>query len=292
MRVSQACSNWGSVPVAAAVKSICYILAISVVGQLQGSGILDAHGAPNEPTHAQVEAGLGRRKVSDTFKRAPGGSKIKVAFFDADSTLRVSKSGSVSANAADDVLLLPSVGPGIQRLVDEGYLIAIVSNQNGVAQGHITLQTADRALAYTAELVRKAGGDVHYYDFAEGPGEFRKPDVGMAKKLESILKEKFGDDAEIDKAKSFMVGDSAYKKASPGKVGDLRPDGSPGSHFSNSDRLFAENYGIKFVEPSDFFGWRARGIDVFETSAQVEEFQKRYGDAPCLGLALPVLLGG
>jgi hypothetical protein len=36
-------------------------------------------------------------------------NKVKVAFFDADSTLRVSISGKVSENSSTDVMILPDV---------------------------------------------------------------------------------------------------------------------------------------------------------------------------------------
>jgi hypothetical protein len=70
-----------------------------------------------------------------------------------------------------------------------------------------------------------------------------------AKRLESVLKRLFGESVQISLPESFMVGDSAYKKAQNGKPGDMRPDGRPGFNFSNSDRLFAENLGIRFLEP-------------------------------------------
>ena len=90
------------------------------------------------------------------------------------------------------------------------------------------------------------------------------------------VKEKYGAAAKIDKSQSFMVGDSAYKKASAHEPGDTKPDGTPGTHFSNSDRLFAENYGVKFIEPTDFFGWRKYGIDVFTDHKMVEEFLRTH----------------
>lgn len=108
---------------------------------------------------------------------------------------------------------------------------------------------------------------IQYYDYAEGNDESRKPGKGMALRLESILKEK---GLTLDWQNSFMVGDSAYKKNK-----DIRPDGKPGTHFSNSDRLFAENLGIAFYEPTDFFGWRAAGIDVFETGKEVTDFLQK-----------------
>jgi hypothetical protein len=91
----------------------------------------------------------------------------------------------------------------------------------------------------------------------------------MTASRRSAWRDKFGPNVRIDKANSIMVGDSAYKKASKTGPGDIRPDGAPGTHFTNSDRLFAENYGIPFTEPTDFFGWRRFGIDVFTRAKEL-----------------------
>ena len=207
-----------------------------------------------------------QRRALKRFDHAD--SPVKVAFFDADSTLRVSLKGGVSASGPADVLLLPWVGRALARLVEKGYLVAIVSNQGGVPR-MVSLEDADRALAYTIELIRRDGGDVHYFDFAENRGA-RKPATAMALRLEHELTRRYGPRATIDKANSLMVGDSAWAK------GKSRPDGSPGTHFSDADRLFAENLGVRFEEPTDFFGWRRHGIDVFTTKAQVERFLARF----------------
>lgn len=211
---------------------------------------------------------LGRRKFADSY-RFPQDGAVKVAFFDADKTLRVSLSGSVSANGPKDVMLLPWVSGTLAALARKGYLIVIVSNQAGVPK-RVSLKDSDAALSYAVELIRREGGEAHYYDFAEKRNADRKPGVGMALRLERSLKEKYGPSARIDKWRSMMVGDSAYKKT------DTRPDGKPGAHFSNADRLFAEAFKIPFHEPADFFGWRAHGIDVFLKAAQVEAFLKAH----------------
>jgi len=219
------------------------------------------------PSHAQA---LSRQKILSTTVPQKAGL-VKVAFFDADSTLRVSKSGSVSANSPTDVLILPGVASQIANLARNGYFIHIVSNQGGVEAGVVTIETADLALKYTVQSIRRQNPDaiIHSYDFAERSDDFRKPRVGMAQRLERNLSQ-LG--LKVDWKQSFMVGDSAYKKGV-----DVKPNGTPGTHFSNADRLFAENLKIPFIEPTDFFGWRRFGIDVFENARQVEAFLKLYG---------------
>jgi D-glycero-D-manno-heptose 1,7-bisphosphate phosphatase len=242
---------------------------------------------------------LQRRQLAPSFSYPADTHLVKIAFFDADSTLRVAPSGKVSANGPEDVYLLPCVGERLQQVAEAGYLIAIVSNQGGIPR-FISLGDSDKALAYTAKLASAAmaevastrdvaAGKVHYFDFAELDNEDRKPGIGMAQRLIGKLKAGY----EIDLAKSFMVGDSAYKKNV-----DTRPDGTPGTHFSNSDRLFAHNLfasfendevPYRFEEAAVFFGYRKNGIDVFqgdgtdEGSGDVvaEEYLARFGRRAC-----------
>jgi len=210
-----------------------------------------------------------RREIAASFRPAPD-QKVKVAFFDADSTLRVAPSGSVSANSATDVAILPMVAPRLAELEKQGFLIAVVSNQLGVAKGYVTLETADGGLKTMIAHLASHGATIHYYDFAEAEDANRKPEPGMANRLEALVQSKFG--VTIDWEKSFMVGDSAWKKGA-----DLEPDGQPGSDFSNTDRLFAESVaklhpGFTFQHPRDFFGWKKFSITNFEKFDKLQQF--------------------
>ncbi len=74
--------------------------------------------------------------------------------------------------------------------------------------------------------------------------------LSVARTLNDALDDKCG--VHIDYEASFMVGDAGYKR----DVDEDHPDGRPADDFSNSDRGFAENLGIPFSEPTDYFGWR------------------------------------
>ncbi|MBI4863606.1 MAG: HAD-IIIA family hydrolase [Candidatus Riflebacteria bacterium] len=209
-----------------------------------------------------------RRVISGSFQPAAG--PVKIAFFDADSTLRVAPSGSVSANGPTDVAILPLVAEQLVKLNKDGYLLAIVSNQNGISQGYVTFEAANAALLYTQSQLAKLGVSFHYYDFAERSDENRKPDIGMGKRLADTIKAKLGRD--VDWAHTIMVGDSGWKK---GK--DVEPDGTPGEDFSNADRLFGENLakrfgGVQFHHPRTFFRWLRHGVRNFPDYQSVRTF--------------------
>lgn len=208
---------------------------------------------PARPTtRAQAkdaDPALPRRQLSSTYVYR--GGPVKVAFFDADDTLRTAPSKKVSANGPRDAVLLPGVAETLSRLAADGYLIAIASNQNGVEMGHVTLQDSVEALAYTADMIRALGGEVHWIDCAEKRDQDRKPGVGMRDRLQQTLFDAFGPGAVIDAAATQMVGDGAWKLGAP------RPDGRTGVDFSDSDRRFAEAMGVSFIEPDVAFGWAA-----------------------------------
>lgn len=189
-----------------------------------------------------------RQILNDNFSKTNG--RVKVAFFDADSTLRLAPSKNVSANGPTDVAILPGVADKIAELNEQGFLVAIVSNQGGVKEGYVKFEVADQALRYTMQLIQEENpkAKFHYYDMAErGHGDyFTKPNVGMGKYLEFVLRSQ---NLEIDWQSSFMVGDSRYKKS------QVTPQDRAGADFSDTDRLFGFNLDLRTFDPKEFFKW-------------------------------------
>ncbi|GEM_PF-796216 len=217
-----------------------------------------------------------RRELSDRFV-PPATGPVKIAFFDADSTLRVAPSGAPAPNFATDVALLPMLEQPMQKAERDGYLIAVVSNQAGVAAGYLTLEQAEAAMQNTVCGLASRGIAIHYYDYADQKDENRKPDIGMAKRLADMVQKKFGRD--IDWVNTIMVGDSAWKKDV-----EQEPDGGPGQDGSNNDRLFAENLkkaygGVTFHHARDFFGWKAAGVTNFENYTALKDWLEKSGNA-------------
>lgn len=175
---------------------------------------------------------------------------VKVAFFDADQTLRLSATNRPSPDGAKDVVILENCYDKLKAVAQDNYVLAIVSNQAGIQYKHVTFEQVEEAMQETIRAFARQGICFNYYDYAAYRDENRKPDIMMATRLQNEL-EKNG--KTIDWEKSFMVGDAAWKR---GK--DTRPDGKPGTDHSNSDRLFAENLaklypGFRFFYAEDFF---------------------------------------
>lgn len=218
-----------------------------------------------EPEAAAPALPTVRQDLSSWTCREDGAAQ-PVAFFDADSTLRVSKSGQVTADDPADVNILPFAARRVAELGAQGYLIAIVSNQGGVGSGHQSYEDAEGALAFTVSQLGALGARVHYFDFAENYDDFRKPKPGMGTRLDGLLTTRCG--AGVDHARSLMIGDSAYKRNSDGPS----PDGRPADDFSNGDRLFADSFGVWFAEPKDAFHWRDYGVYNIATEAELRGF--------------------
>jgi histidinol phosphatase-like enzyme len=211
-----------------------------------------------------VKEGLKRRTL---FLRPRGFTQFKdlrrasyqipVAFLDADSTLRLSSSGKATPSGAADVFILPCVGARLAQLANDGYFIALVSNQPEVGKKTMTREAVDAALFATVQGVLKQGGAVDYFDFAEEDDDYLKPETGMADRLERFLRNMYNPAYRIDRRRSFVVGARA------------------------TDRQFAENYlgpstpwVPHYFESAAFFGWRRRaGTDVLSTMAQARKVE-------------------
>ncbi|GAB4284052.1 MAG: hypothetical protein Kow0029_30450 [Candidatus Rifleibacteriota bacterium] len=178
------------------------------------------------------------------------GQSIPVAFFDADNTIRTTRSGKPSPHGKHDVRIFRETSTKLKDLINQGYILAIISNQAGIEKGYITYPEVEEAFQETLRLFAEEQVFFNYYDFAEKKDENRKPDIMMALRLEKKLKL-----AGLDVAweKSFIVGDAGWKRNR-----DVQPDGTPGTDHSSSDRIFAANIskkhkGFAFFHPKYFF---------------------------------------
>lgn len=200
--------------------------------------------------HQIIKAKLPQKRRILLLPQDATGKLLPVAFFDADNTLRRTRSGKPSPHGRHDVIVFKQTFDKIFELQKNGFLLAIVSNQAGIEMGLISMQEVEDGMQETIRVFAEHGIIFNYYDFADRRDANRKPDTQMAWRLERKLHLK---NCRIDWAKSLMVGDAAWKKHH-----DTEPDGSPGGDHASSDRRFAENIAIKhpgfaFYHPKHFF---------------------------------------
>ena len=109
------------------------------------------------------------------------------------------------------VVLESRVVPALKALDEAGYLLIVVTNQSGIGRGLITPEAFRAVQARVAELLAAHGLSLravyhcpHHPTEARGPYlvdcDCRKPRTGM---LEAAIR-----DHELDRAASFMLGDS------------------------------------------------------------------------------------
>ena len=143
--------------------------------------------------------------------------KAKIAAFDYDWTLVSPKDGKTFPKDVDDwQWLYPNIPEELKRYNDEGYTIVIFTNQSKpwkVTQ----IQTVAQSLEIPVFIV-----------VATDKADY-KPNP--------ILYEALVGSSNVDKATSFFVGDAL------GRKGD----------FADSDKVFAENVGLKCFSPEEFF---------------------------------------
>lgn len=176
----------------------------------------------------------------------------KIAGFDLDGTLIVTKSGAVHAKAIDDWKLFHAtlVRDKLISLAKKGYTLCIFSNQNGIAKGHVTAAEVQRKIE--AIIGRLKLPLLVFLGTADDM--MRKPRIGAWHEMASLLSGK-GEEC-IDKDTSFYCGDAAGRPKIPGRAKD----------FAATDYKFALNAEIPFFTPEHLFlGSKQRIHTQFDT---------------------------
>ncbi|EPQ61999.1 Polynucleotide kinase, partial [Blumeria graminis f. sp. tritici 96224] len=169
---------------------------------------------------------------------------LKIAAFDLDSTLITTRSGKKFSSDAQDWKWWHSSIPNTLRklILEDGFKIAIISNQAGLSLKNKSDPKAKlpEFKSKVSSLLNKLDLPVSVYVATEND-TYRKPRSGM---WEELVRDTLVDKSEeLNLEETFFVGDAAGRAASPGRPKD----------FSCSDRNFAENVGIKFFTPEEFF---------------------------------------
>ncbi|ORY12270.1 polynucleotide kinase 3 phosphatase-domain-containing protein [Clohesyomyces aquaticus] len=184
--------------------------------------------------------------ASQSTKALKGGQKI--AAFDLDSTLITSASGKVFGRDATDWKWWHSSVPGSLRdLHEDGYMLAVVSNQGGISlRGDPKTVKSDQKRL--ADFKGKVSAVLTQLDLpisvyaATGRDQYRKPRTGM---WQELLEDHDLENADaVDLQNSFFVGDAGGRAAVAG--------GASKDH-SCVDRDFAANVGLAFRTPEEHF---------------------------------------
>ncbi|XP_038209815.1 uncharacterized protein F21D5.5 isoform X2 [Zerene cesonia] len=165
-------------------------------------------------------------------------SSRKIAAFDMDGTLIKTKSGKVHPVDTNDwQIIFPCVPHKLAEKHKDGYKIVLLSNQSPIGSGRVKIEDFKKKIE---GVVAKLDVPAQVY-IATGKGFFRKPATGMW----DVLAEQKNDSVPIDMQASFYCGDAAGRNANwaPGKKKD----------HSMADILLAENLGLKFFTPEQFF---------------------------------------
>ncbi|KXS17415.1 PNK3P-domain-containing protein [Gonapodya prolifera JEL478] len=182
--------------------------------------------------------GSAARKVSLGNEKSP-----PLAAFDIDSTLITTRSGNVFAkDAADWKFLDPSgksVSRALRRCAEAGCRIAFFTNQSGFAakKGAKGEEKEEDFKGKVTQVARSLKVPLLLF-VSSGDDEYRKPRPGMFE----FMEREFG---PVNLEESFFVGDAAGRAA--GWKAGRKKD------FSDSDRKFAGNVGIRFYTPEEFF---------------------------------------
>ncbi|CAF3234546.1 unnamed protein product [Rotaria socialis] len=164
-------------------------------------------------------------------------SSEKIAAFDMDGTIILTKSGKVHPTDENDWRIgFDTCFKKLKQLCVDNYKIVIFTNQRGLMKATST-DHFRRKIQY---IQQKLNVPLQVF-IAIHPGRYRKPCTGSW----SLLESKYNDDIKIDKSKSFYVGDAAG-----------RPDkwrAKAKKDHSSADRLFAMNLDLRFYTPEEYF---------------------------------------
>ncbi|CAF1560162.1 unnamed protein product [Adineta steineri] len=164
-------------------------------------------------------------------------SSEKIAAFDMDGTIILTKSGKVHPTDENDWRIgFDTCFKKLKQLIAENYKLVVFTNQRGLMKATST----DNFRKKIQFIQQKLNVPLQVF-VAIHSGRYRKPCIGSWELLQS----KYNDGIKIDKSKSFYVGDAA------GRPDKWRTKAK--KDHSSADRLFAVNLGLKFYTPEEYF---------------------------------------
>ena len=133
-----------------------------------------------------------------------GRVRPRAVFLDRDGTLNVKAREHEYITSEDDFVWLAGAREGIARLAAAGYVLAVVSNQRGVARGLVTVEVLSGIEARIQRDLAPLGCAIAAFSYCPHDHaarcDCRKPEPGLITRLAGEL--------EVDLARSWMIGDS------------------------------------------------------------------------------------
>ncbi|CAI6338371.1 unnamed protein product [Periconia digitata] len=218
---------------------------------------------------------VGRYGASNTLNNIRGTGTRKIAVFDFDSTLiKPASDRKFAKDASDWKWWDPSVPARLRKLYEEGYLVAILSNQAGITltPDPKKIKSDQKRLAdfksKVTTVLKQLDLPITLYA-ATAHDEYRKPRTGMWQEL--LEEYDLEQDGAVDLSACLFVGDAAGREATEG---GLKKD------FSCGDRNFAANAGIPFLTPEEFFLQEAPRpfVRSFEPAAYIKDVEPNSGE--------------
>ena len=171
---------------------------------------------------------------------------VKIAAFDLDDTL-ISATGAKFARSATSWKWWDTSTPGrLKSLYEDGYLVAIFTNQGNISLKPDPKSLKKDTLSLTnlkeqmVVILRQLDLPISIYG-ATSHDRYRKPRVGM---WEELLEDyDLQSDGAVDMENSFYVGDAGGRSKTDKRKKD----------FATTDRELAANIGIAFHTPEEFF---------------------------------------
>lgn len=150
----------------------------------------------------------------------------KYALLDRDGTLIFEPQDTFQVDSIEKLEILPGVMDGLKELVERGFKLVMISNQDGLGTDFFPKKDFEIPQSKMLEIFRKKGIKFEKIficpHLSKDNCKCRKPKTGLV--------DKFMKSADVDMEKSFVCGDR------------------------ESDKEFAKNLGLKFIEPKTLFG--------------------------------------
>ena len=138
--------------------------------------------------------------------------KIKIAFLDRDGVINSSKYCNGYIGKLKYFKWIPGAIKAIKYLNKNNYKVVVVSNQSGIARGFFKIKDVEKIHSYIKKKLTENEATIHKFYFCPFHKDgvikkykknsiLRKPGIGMFLKACKVW--------NIDKKKSFMIGDQA-----------------------------------------------------------------------------------